>query len=415
MRRVPTVILRTEFSCAPARAVFSGMARYARRHGVWAFLGDSRGSLQSWPRQNNGVDGIVVVDREEAREASIRGIPTVFIGPKPLELPGVVSLIPDASGVATAAAEHLLECGFRHFACCRFVPAGPADLQDWGMLADAFCERIAAAGCEINRSEFSAPTVNWAAGLRSVAQWLNSLPKPVGVMACNDECGRWLMDACRRAGLGVPDTVGIVGADNDEVVCGMTDPPLSSVAVNFECAGFEAAAALREVMRGTCPGPQTVVARVAHVAARRSTDFLAVDDLYVAKALRFIRERAREVISVRDVAEAAALSRRALEKRFRNLMGRSILDEIRRVRTDQIARMLLETNLPVAEIADSLGFADTQHIARYFRAGKRMNPAAYRSAFGTRQLPAVRAQFGDSFPQSGVVTRNAERVILYTD
>ncbi|MCX7868275.1 MAG: AraC family transcriptional regulator, partial [Limisphaera sp.] len=114
------------------------------------------------------------------------------------------------------------------------------------------------------------------------------------------------------------------------------------------------------------------------------TDILAVDDPALARALQFIRDHAREPFLVDDVARAAGISRRALEKRFRRLLGRSVLHEIRRVRTDQIARMLVETDLPVAEIAQRLGFTDVQHVARYFRAAKGMSPLAWRKLHGGR-------------------------------
>jgi LacI family transcriptional regulator len=107
---------------------------------------------------------------------------------------------------------------------------------------------------------------------------------------------------------------------------------------------------------------------------------------------------------VDEVAGFAGLSRRMLENRFRKLLGRSVMNEIRRVRTEQIARLLLETDLPVAQIADLLGFADVRHIARYFRAGKGISPLAYRKTYGSLELVGWRSRNGDSFPQSGVAS-----------
>jgi LacI family transcriptional regulator len=206
------------------------------------------------------------------------------------------------------------------------------------------------------------------------------------------------MEACKLAGLTVPDLVGVVGADNDEVVCGLTDPPLSSIAINFERAGYAAAHALNQWMLGSQDFERRIVAPATHVMARRSTDFVAAEDANLARALRFIRDQARAGISVNEVARSAGTSRRALEKRFRRLLGRSILQEIRRVRTDHIGRLLVETQLTVGQIADRLGFADTQHIARYFRASKRMTPLSYRKSHASQ---AVRSQNGACFSQTG--------------
>ena len=159
---------------------------------------------------------------------------------------------------------------------------------------------------------------------------------------------------------------------------------MSSVAINFERAGYEAAGVLDRLMGGAKRVPSRIIVRASYVVPRRSTDILAVEDASLARALRFIRDHARQHISVNAAAGAAGLSRRALEKRFRTLLNHSALDEIRRVRTDQIARLLVETELPVATMAEGLGFGDAQHVARYFRAVKGQTPLAYRKTHGRR-------------------------------
>jgi len=233
-------------------------------------------------------------------------------------------------------------------------------------------------------------------------------------MACNDDCGVQVMEACKLAGIPVPDQVGVIGADNDEIVCGLSNPAMSSVAINFERAGFEAAEALDHLMRDTRNGiTSKITVYATHVVARRSTDVVASGDPSLGRALRFIRDNANRPITVNDVARAAALSRRALERRFRIEVGASILDQIRRARTDQISRMLVETTLPIGEIANSLGFADVQHFARYFRSGKEMSPLAYRKLFGRHTMPR-RSQNGDSFSQSGVVRPVSRKLELLT-
>ncbi len=222
----------------------------------------------------------------------------------------------------------------------------------------------------------------WEKQRSAAGKWLSALPKPVGLMACNDDCGQRIMQLCKAIGLSVPSEVGVIGAYNDEVVCNLMDPPMSSVAVNFERAGYEAASALDRLMRGDTKVPPRVTAAATHVASRRSTDFVASENPHLRKALIFIRDQARLPMVVGDVARASGLSRRSLEHHFRRSMGRTILQEIRRARTDQIARLLVESESAVAEIAEILGFPDAQHVARYFRAGKRMSPSAYRKTYG---------------------------------
>jgi LacI family transcriptional regulator len=157
---------------------------------------------------------------------------------------------------------------------------------------------------------------------------------------------------------------------------------MSSVAINFERAGYEAALLLFRLLRGKRRVPLKITVPATHVVARSSTDIIAVSDPHVNKAVQFIRNHARENLMVANVSLAAALSRRTLEKRFRQELRCSIQEHIRNVRTDRIARLLVETNLPVGRIAEDMGFPDVQHFARYFRSRKQMSPLTYRKTQG---------------------------------
>ena len=168
------------------------------------------------------------------------------------------------------------------------------------------------------------------------------------------------------------------------MICDLTNPQLSSIAVDNERAGYEAAEMLAQMMAGKKTNKQVIVARPTHIITRQSTDIFAVEDRGVSEALRFINEHAREQIHVDEVVSAAALSRRVLERRFRQVLGRSILDEIRRVRIEQVVRMLIETNMSVSEIASTLGYPGVEHIARYFHCEKGMSLLAYRKQYGQK-------------------------------
>lgn len=407
MPRVPKVILLIESSRASGRALLRGIADYSRHHGPWSFSWEPGGLEKAQPLLETGdADGIILRDTEQAEEIVAYGLPTVVVGHRNTEIPGLVNVGTDSEGIGRLGAEHLLGCGFKHFAFCGYEKTSLENTTWSDIRRDYFCQRIRAAGFE-NPPQYklSMSGRDWSKDWRPLAHWLKALPKPVGVMACNDDCGQRVMEVCRLTGQTVPDLVGVVGTDNDEVVCGLTDPPMSSIAINFERAGYDAAHALNGLMRQSHTVPPRITAAAAHVVARRSTDFVAAEDLHLAKALRFIRDQARRGgVSVDAVAGFAGLSRRMLENRFRKLLGRSVLDEIRRVRTDQIAQLLVETDLPVAQIADLLGFADMRHIARYFRAGKEISPLAYRKTYGSLELGGWRSRNGDSFPQTGVVS-----------
>jgi len=379
---IPRVALLIESSRAAGRALLCGIARYAHHHGPWSFYWEARGLENPSP---SGValdaDGVIMRDTGEVEQVLARGLPTVVVCHRHGEMDGVISVVTDGEVIGRLAAEHLLACGVRHFAFCGYKDCTWSESR-WV----SFQRRIAEAGFEatVFRVQAEVTGAPWQDQRPAIARWLRTLPRPIGLMACNDDLGHEVVAACKLAGLSVPDDVAVIGADNDEVVCGLSDPPLSSVHINFEQAGYEAAEILDRLMRRGRGETGRILVRASHVVPRRSTDILAVDDPVLARGLQFIRDHAREPFLVDDVARAAGISRRALEKRFRRFLRRSILHEIRRVRADQIARMLVETDLPVAEIAQRLGFSDVQHVARYFRAAKQMSPLAWRKLYGRR-------------------------------
>jgi len=165
------------------------------------------------------------------------------------------------------------------------------------------------------------------------------------------------------------------------LICDVCNPPLSSIVLSVEKAGYEAAAQLDKMMAGEKATSRDIHVRPIHVVVRQSTNVLAVDDVSVAAAIRFIRQHSKTVIQVSDVVSAVSLSRRVLEKRFRTILGRSIHDEIRRTRVEQIIQMLSETTMSISEIAQALGFSDVAHISRYFRREKGMSPLVYRKRY----------------------------------
>jgi LacI family transcriptional regulator len=306
------------------------------------------------------------------------GIPTVSCPYTRERIPGITNIMTDHVNVGKMGAEHLLELGFQQFAYCGF--------NDWWWSrkrGEAFSKTVAEAGYPtyFYPQPRAKAKRTWDKELPVIADWLLTLPKPIGLMTCNDDRGEWVIEACKIAGLNVPDEVAIVGVDNDPLICDLCDPPLSSIVLNVEKAGYEAAALLDKMMAGERATRSDIHVRPTHVTTRQSTDVLAVDDANVAAAIRFIRQHSKAVVQVGDVVDAVALSRRVLEKRFRAILGRSIHDEIRRTRVEQIIQMLAETAMSISEIAQALGFSDAAHISRYFRREKGMSPLAYRKHY----------------------------------
>jgi len=379
--KIPTIALLIESSRASGRALLCGIAKCAHHHGPCSIYWEPGGLEKAWPKLRAlDVDGIILRDVDKLGEVMDLGIPAVVVGHSKTEISGLANVVTDSAAIGRMAARHLLQCGFKHFGYCGFASAPWSDLR-W----DSFTRNIRSAGFVAHRYTLQAPSARaWHKERYKLAVWLQSLPRPAGLMACNDDCGQQVIEACKQANLAVPDDIGILGADNDEVVCGLAEPPMSSVALNFERAGYEAALVMFRLLRGQRRAPLKITVLATHVVARRSTDIVAISDPRVARAVQFVRDHARENLMVLDVARAAGLSRRTLEKQFRRELRCSIYGHIRQVRTDRIARLLAETELPVGRIAEDMSFSDIQHFARYFRSGKGMSPLLYRKRHGRR-------------------------------
>ncbi len=372
------------------RSIMRGLARYGRGHGSWAYYkrapfywGGGNGKVTADDVRRLGADGLILREQRTAgltENILATGLPAV-VSPYTEPFEGVPNIVTDDIAIGRMAAEYLLHRGFRFFAYCGFGP-----MYYWSrQRAKGFTERIATEGCRTFCYEYELPPSgmphSWQEEQDVLIEWLRGLPQPAGLMACNDDRSQYVLEACMMAGLEVPEQIAVIGVGNDTLVCDLVTPPLSSIALSTERAGYEAAALLDAMMSGRQVTPRSVIVRPTHVVTRRSTDVFAVQDHAVSAALRFIYERAgQEPIQVDDVLPIVALSRRTLYQRFAEILGRSVHEEIKRVRVDQLARLLVSTKLPISQIALSMGCKDIKNIARYFRQQKGMTPSEYRKS-----------------------------------
>jgi LacI family transcriptional regulator len=219
---------------------------------------------------------------------------------------------------------------------------------------------------------------SWLRVDTQVAHWLRKLPKPVAVLCSNDVPARDLAESCRRLQFRVPDDVAILGVDNDELECRLTTPPLSTIELPAERIGFEAAKLLDRMMCGRRPPKSPTYLPPVRVITRQSTDALAVANPTVIAALAYIRKHYASPIGVEDVARAIAVGRRDLERKFRGVLGRSVLDEIRQMRLERAKELLAETDHSMPEVATRAGFADSRRFAVVFRQAMGRTPTGYR-------------------------------------
>jgi LacI family transcriptional regulator len=376
---VPRVALLFEATNAYARALLIGVGEYILSHGPWSVhLADLAPNDRPppWLEKWDG-DGVMFrgENRRMARVVQRLTMPCVDLTPSRLlrQAPWVKS---DDHAIARLAAQHFLERGFEHFAFCG------DDRFSWSARrGEHFGRLIRGANRPCHLYHRAKPPADSDAEVDEIGHWLFALPKPVAVFACYDNRGQQILEACRRTGLAVPEEVAVLGVDNDEVLCALSPPPLSSVILNPRRTGWEAAALLNLMMKGERLPPEAHLIPPIGIATRQSSDILAVDDPKIAAALRYIREHACKGIQVSDVLRHCPMARRALEMRCKKYLGRTPRQEILRVQLNRVKELLVGTELPLWEIADRTGF-EPEYLSVVFKQQEGVAPSSYRQKYG---------------------------------
>ncbi len=375
-RVAPHVALLIETSLASGRDILRGIGRYVREHGPWSIYHEPRSLEESVPRwlQNWDGDGIIarVQNTHIANAVASTGIPAVDVLGV-VRSPGLPLTHVDNAAISRLAANHFLERGFKRFAYC-----GVEGLN-WSLERQQyFVQAIEEAGNECLIYSLNSQRGVWEDEQHQLATWVGSLPQPCALMACNDPVGQKVLEACRRSGVRVPDEIAVVGVDNDEPICAISSPPLSSVVPNHESVGYEAAALLDRLRAREIDSDAEVYIAPAGLVTRQSSDVLAQADREVAAALGYIREHACHGLGVDELCHELALSRSTLQRRFLRLLGHTIHDEIVRVRLKRAEELLAETEMPIATIAMRCGFGRQEYLGAVFRARLGQTPASYR-------------------------------------
>lgn len=394
---IPKVILLADISRVSGRRLIRGIAKYARLHGPWLFnrqpmfnqyqigskiLKSEMNTLSQLKKFN--ADGIIannVNNKEQFDHILNMGVPMVIIGDYiPEETSSrFIRIRSDSEAIGKLVAEHLLDRGHKNYAFCGY------DFINWShSRGKSFRETLANKGFQTHyyKQPKSPNKRRWENEQYIMAKWLQSLPKPVGVMACNDDRAQQVIEGCKIENLHVPEQVSVLGVDDDEFVCDLTEPPLSSVFLNNEKAGFEASRLLHKMIKVENFPNQEIIVTPTHIVTRQSTEMLAIDDPHVAVAIRYIRQHSKELIQVDDVVNIVTLGRRSLEERFNKIIGRSIFNEITRCRIDKISQALVQSNKSISEVALDFGYPSEAHISRYFKRIQGVTPLEYRKQYG---------------------------------
>lgn len=288
---------------------------------------------------------------------------------------------PDEEQVGRMAARHFLDSGFRHFAFVGHASVGFSDDRMKGYVSTLGNTGHTCHVFDNEKYRRQGPTHE-----DNLARWVRSLPKPIALLACNDDVALTMSEVCRHVRLRVPDQVALMGVDDAELICELASPPLSSIATAPERVGYEAAALLERLMSGKAPPEGPVLLPPARVVTRQSTDVLAVEDADLRRALRYIRDHAHRPIGIPDLVRDTCVSRRLLERRFHKALGRSPQQEIRRVRIERAKDLLARPELPMYAVAERCGFASPQRFCAAFRKETGQTPGQFRAEIVARPL-----------------------------
>lgn len=372
----PKVALFVSLTLKGGRSTVRGILDYAAKHGPWFCL-----FMEGRPKEqflelakDRDIAGVIVtgLTRLGVRDIKAFKAPVVFVEPWPdmvapdFPMRNVPWVGRDSRAIGRMAAEYYLGRGYKSFAY-----VGEPFGKHWSAeRRRGFEETLAKAGfASAAHDRFTEREKrSWPAERRKLVRFLEGLPKPTAVFAPMDGRARLVLEACLTAGIKVPEEIAVLGVDNDTLLCESTVPTLSSIHTGGFRRGRIAAEMLDDLMHGREPRERCVSLPPKTVVTRGSTGYDAMKDPVIAKAVSFIRNRARSGgVGVEDIVRAAGCSRRYLERHFRERLGRSVRDELVRERIENVKALLQDSDLTIGEITEATGFARDSHLAFLFR------------------------------------------------
>ena len=375
----PNVAILVDTATGWGRRLVSGITNFARNHGQWRLWIEPRGQDEHL-RVPHGWRGQGVIARVSthtmANELAELGTPVVNVSGIELAQCGFPRVATNYDATARLAAGHFMERGYRNFAYI-----GPLRLSYVQRHAAAFERAVAEVNARCTLFDFHHDTRagrEWSERQRELGDWLEKLPKPAGVFSWATSAGAQVLELCRVRGIAAPDDVAVLGGDDDNLLCETTSPPMSGILVASEQIGVHAAARLDRLMKGASDdgGPELI--DPISVIARGSTETLAIPDDELRQAMVFLRQHAYRSLSVDEIADAVPMTRRSLERKCQAVLGRTPLEEIRRLRIARVRELLAMTDRSVEDIAAATGFGTPEYMTATFRQFEQITPLRYR-------------------------------------
>lgn len=381
-----TIAVLVDTSSGWGRRLIHGITSYAIKNGNWHLWVEERGRSSSAMHLPSGWDGDGVIARvatvKLAEELQKSGQPVINVSG--IELPNVdfprVTINYQAGG--KLAVDHFVDRGYHHFGY-----VGPLNLRYVKRHARSFQQAVEEGGYTFHQFDHRgalSSSRSWRRRMDELGDWLITLPKPTGIFCWATAAGLQVLDACRERKITVPDEVAVLGDDDDQLLCEAASPPLSAIVTASEQQGFLAAQYLNDILSGKSLSEQVTLVDPIEITTRRSTEALAINDNELRKAVIYLRQNAYGPLTVDEIADAVPMTRRSLERKFRQFFDRTPHEELQRLRLDRVKILLAKTDLSIVKVATRAGFSSPEHMTTLFRKKFKTTPLRYRTKVRAR-------------------------------
>ncbi|MEA4981065.1 MAG: DNA-binding transcriptional regulator [Petrimonas sp.] len=384
------ILLLIDYSSEFSRRLLKGLIQYSKEHGPWIFY-----RLPSYYKTLYGKEGIVEWAKEWEADAIVarwdhEGTDLL----KSLNIPVVLQNYKDRSayfsnltgdyvGTGEMAARFFIKRRYRNFAF--YGNKGVVWSRE---RAEGFRKEVEKAVG--NYYYFESENLNgeeWSTSHIQLDEWLLSLPKPVGLFACDDNFALRVSQICTINNIKIPEEISLLGVDNDELICHLSDPPISSIVTDVEKGGYETGRLIDRMIKGEVKEPFNIVIRPTRFELRKSTEKYDISNEYISRVVNFIEDNFITDINIEELTELVPLSRRNLEVKFKEEMGTTIYQFILSCRIDYFAHLLLTTDRTLYDMALESGFNDCKNISRIFKKYRGCTPVEFQKRRSNNFIP----------------------------
>jgi len=375
------ILVIADYESSFSRSLLSGVIRYSKDYGPWTFY-----RLPAYYKSQYGSKGIIKWAKEWGADAIIAQLDTEKSALlKDLDIPVILqnfkersdffsNITGDYFGAGVMAAQFFAKKGYKNFAFYGNKNAL------WSL------ERAAGFRTEIEKlggSYFYFETEQleykpWDKYQIKLNNWLFNLPKPIALFACDDSFALQISETCKINNINVPEDIAILGVDNDDMLCNLSDPPISSIVLDVEKGGYEAGRLLHKQIEKELTIPFNIVINAVKIEARKSTEKFATTNKHILKLLKHIEVNFASSLTIDDCQRVVPLSRRLLESKFKQELGTTIHQYIINYRIDHFSQLLINSDKSMVELAFQSGFNDLKNVFRTFKRIKKCSPAEYR-------------------------------------